>query len=85
MNEIMSDIPQLNFDVISKILKIRMNMKREYRYKEEHEDKFLFVENELLSLSISELAKYDHLTKVEDAVYLSAREILYIIRGANDQ
>ena len=73
----MSDIPQLNFDVISKVLDMRMNMKREDRYKEEHEDKFLFVENELLSLSISELATYDHLTKVEDAVYFSAREILY--------
>ena len=54
-----------------------MKMKREDRYKEEHEDKFLFVENELLRLSISELARYDHLTKVEDAVYLSAREILH--------
>ena len=73
----MSDIPQLNFDVISKVLDMRMKMKREDRYKEEHEDKFLFVENELLRLSISELARYDHLTKVEDAVYLSAREILY--------
>ena len=73
----MSDIPQLNFDVISKVLDMRMKMKREDRYKEEHEDKFLFVENELLSLSISEQATYDHLTKVEDAVYLSAREILY--------
>ena len=76
----MSDIPQLNFDVISKILDMRMNMKREDRYKEEHEDKFLFVEIELSSLSISEQATYDHLTKVDDAVYRSAREILYIIR-----
>ena len=72
----MSDIPQLNFDVISKILDMRMKMKREDRYKE-HEDKFLFVENELLSPSISEQATYDHLTKVEDAVYRSAREILH--------
>ena len=77
----MSDIPQLNFDVISKILDMRMNMKREDRYKEEHEDKFLFVDIELSSLSISEQATYDHLTKVDDAVYRSAREILSIIRG----
>ena len=76
----MSDIPQLNFDVISKILDMRMNMKREDRYKEEHEDKFLFVDIELSSLSIYEQATYDHLTKVDDAVYRSAREILSIIR-----
>ena len=79
-NEIMSDIPKLNFDMISKILDMRMKTKREDRYKEEHEDKFLFVDIELSSLSIYEQATYDHLTKVDDAVYRSAREILSIIR-----
>ena len=84
-NEIMSDIPKLNFDMISKILDMRMKTKREDRYKEEHEYNFMCVENELLCRSISVQARYDgpH-TKVEDAVYISAREILHIIRGVND-
>lgn len=78
------DIPQLNFDMISKILNIRMETKKEERLHQEAledwKDNFDYVDTEILSLFLKEPAKYDHLTKIEDSKYFSPFEVLEYLR-----
>jgi len=70
--------PQLNFDMISKILNMRMKIKKKEREdKEMHMDKFIEVENEILQLFIKETAVYsDPYTQIKDNVYYNYKEVL---------
>ena len=76
--------PQLNFDMISKILNIRMETKKEERLHQEAledwKDDFDYIDTEILSLFLKEPAKYDHLTKIEDSKYFSPFEVLEYLR-----
>ena len=81
------NIPQLNFDMISKILNIRMKTKKAERelieWSDDWKENFMYVENQLDRFFIKEQAKYDHFIKVEYAKYLSPTQALDKIKESN--
>jgi len=70
--------------MISQILNIRMETKKEERLDEEAldewKDNFDYVDDELSNFFIKEQAKYDHLTKIQDAKYFSPIKVLHDLR-----
>lgn len=79
-----NNMPQLNFDMISKILNIRMEIKKEERLQEEAfdewENKFIEIDNQLTYYFMEEPAKYNHLTKIQDAKYYSPIKVIEDIK-----
>ena len=84
------NIPQLPFDMISKILNIRMKTKKSERelleWSDDWKENFSYVENQLDRFFIKERAKYNNTfprVQVESAILLSSIQALDKIRDCN--
>ena len=84
------NIPQLPFDMISKILNIRMKTKKSERelleWSDDWKDNFILIENQLDKFFIKERAKYNNTFprfQVESAILLSSIQALDKIKESN--
>ena len=73
-------------DLMTMILNIRsVEMEKDFNikleeYKEEHEEKYMYVDNQISEYFVSELAIYEHLTLEEDCKYFSPFYVLKMLR-----
>jgi hypothetical protein len=73
-------------DIMSLILNMRTESnkndleKKIEIWKEESEDQYIYLTNEIDEYFTEELAQYDHMTKIEDAKLFSPFEVLRMLR-----
>jgi len=78
-------------DIMSLILNMRTEShkndleKKIEIWREESEEQYIYLTNEIDQYFIEELAQYDHLTMIEDAKLFSPFEVLKDLRNEREQ
>ncbi len=87
----MNNTNYLPNDLMNLILTIRTQEmvkvldKKIENWREEHEEQFMYVDNQISEYFVSELARYEHLSLEEDCIYFSPFHVLKMLREEKEE